>query len=757
MNRCESCAMGFYGNATLYPKPQCKACDCYHQGTVTPPGHNLADPLPCDDEGKCTCLSNVIGEKCDGCKDTFWNVGSGFGCEECLCNPIGSVNDSCNIITGQCPCKPGVTGRICDRCEPDHYTFSEEGCSACNCNSQGSLNESCNEFGVCNCKSGVLGIKCDSCAENKHNLIAGCIACPPCYDQIQTLVDRLRTNLRELVKITAQFNSSKPGDVIVDLNFDSRFKQLTEAVNSLLEKAEESNSTDRRLQQQLEILNERVGNITELLAEASSKTNLSEAYVASMLKNIEEAEASINRSRSMLDEAERLLLKEGLVALNESIHAANTSSKQAVRMVEILNKTSDLADRHEKEANTIAEKAIETKNKSQQAYDATQGAAKELKKTTDGIEELLKKLNKTITLHEQAADAVNQSRGAAQIALDEANELYETGIEPLTDIGLPEMKAKVNLTKEEVANASQIAEDIIEVLEPLVESFDKKEEDVRKKMAEWPGLVKRLENLLSNVTEANDTAHDAIARGEKTLEQAKDMLERLQKFNEIINKSRSEAERAEENVQEIERLISSANNKSDEATVILGHARKSAQNAMAVAEEAEKAAGRAKEKAEMIKKEAEELDIPEDNVTEPVMKAGNKLKEYAEVADNERDNIATALKRTKTAGAASKRARDKIDEVRQKLLALLKEIDEFGVVNNTRVNRMDNLVNNLTSTLNVIERDVKNVEQTRTVVDQKITSLTLDLTKLKAAKKALEENYEKLPKVCTRQTPKTEQ
>lgn len=163
-------------------------------------------------------------------------------------------------------------------------------------------------------------------------------ACPPCYDQIQTLVDRLRTNLRELVKITAQFNSSKPGDVIVDLNFDSRFKQLTEAVNSLLEKAEESNSTDRRLQQQLEILNERVGNITELLAEASSKTNLSEAYVASMLKNIEEAEASINRSRSMLDEAERLLLKEGLVALNESIHAANTSSKQAVRMVEILNK-----------------------------------------------------------------------------------------------------------------------------------------------------------------------------------------------------------------------------------------------------------------------------------------------------------------------------------------------------------------------------------------------------------------------------------
>ena len=160
----------------------------------------------------------------------------------------------------------------------------------------------------------------------------------------------------------------------------------------------------------------------------------------------------------------------------------------------------------------------------------------------------------------------------------------------------------------------------------------------------------------------------------------------------------------------------------------------------------------------MIKKEAEELDIPEDNVTEPVMKAGIKLKEYAEVADNERDNIATALKRTKTDGAASKRARDKIDEVRQKLLALLKEIDEFGVVNDTRVNQLDNLVNKQTSTLKDIERDVKNVEQTRTVVDQKITSLTLDLTKLKAAKEALEEKlWKNFLKFVPRQTPKTEQ
>ena len=104
------------------------ACDCYSQGTEVPPGHNPADPLPCDDEGKCTCLRNVIGDKCDSCRDTYWNVGSGFGCEECMCDPTGSLNNSCDVTSGQCPCKPGVTGRTCSQCQADHYSFSSQGC-----------------------------------------------------------------------------------------------------------------------------------------------------------------------------------------------------------------------------------------------------------------------------------------------------------------------------------------------------------------------------------------------------------------------------------------------------------------------------------------------------------------------------------------------------------------------------------------------------------------------------------------------------
>ena len=61
-------------------------------------------------------------------------------------------------------------------------------------------------------------------------------------------------------------------------------------------------------------------------------------------------------------------------------------------------------------------------------------------KTSDGIEELLKKLNRTIVLQEQAASATDKSRDDSQSALDEANELYENGTAPLPDLGLLEMQ-----------------------------------------------------------------------------------------------------------------------------------------------------------------------------------------------------------------------------------------------------------------------------------------------------------------------------
>lgn len=86
--------------------------------------------------------------------------------------------------------------------------------------------------------------------------------------------------------------------------------------------------------------------------------------------------------------------------------------------------------------------ANETLNKSKQALNATEQAMDAQKKTSHDIEELLRKLNRTIDLHEQAAGAVEESRDDAQNALDEALELYKNGTAPLPDLGLSDMQGK---------------------------------------------------------------------------------------------------------------------------------------------------------------------------------------------------------------------------------------------------------------------------------------------------------------------------
>ena len=68
-----------------------------------------------------------MGQRCDRCKEGYGNVAS--GCRNCHCDLIGSLTpESCDGVTGQCQCKPGVGGQTCNECPEHHYGFSIHGC-----------------------------------------------------------------------------------------------------------------------------------------------------------------------------------------------------------------------------------------------------------------------------------------------------------------------------------------------------------------------------------------------------------------------------------------------------------------------------------------------------------------------------------------------------------------------------------------------------------------------------------------------------
>lgn len=168
--RCDRCGEHFYGlDAT-----GCKACKCHVAGSIS--------GTICDAEtGQCRCKPNVGGRQCGECVEGYFSrwQNDSFRCLPCHCDKSGTVNGSllCDKVTGQCPCRSGVTGLLCDQCEPHRYNLTTEGhfqsCAMCECDSLGTLpGTTCDRIsGQCVCLPRRQGRRCDRCQAGKTQLI----------------------------------------------------------------------------------------------------------------------------------------------------------------------------------------------------------------------------------------------------------------------------------------------------------------------------------------------------------------------------------------------------------------------------------------------------------------------------------------------------------------------------------------------------------------------------------------------------------
>ncbi|CAM4504786.1 unnamed protein product [Lepidochelys olivacea] len=162
--RCSRCQTGYYGF------PFCKSCNC---------GRRLCDDIT----GQCICPPQTVKPKCEACERQFFNYHPLVGCEACNCSSRGIVNvanPECDKNNGQCKCRPGITGRQCDRCSPGSYSFPD--CIPCNCNRDGTEPDVCDpRTGACLCKENVEGRQCDICRQGSFYLDPsnpkGCTSC----------------------------------------------------------------------------------------------------------------------------------------------------------------------------------------------------------------------------------------------------------------------------------------------------------------------------------------------------------------------------------------------------------------------------------------------------------------------------------------------------------------------------------------------------------------------------------------------------
>lgn len=221
--RCDQCEPGFWG-----PSPQgCKRCPQCPSGRV------------CDQlTGKCSCPRNTSGDRCETCVPNSYDYNPILGCKDCNCSKIGSVNalGGCDLVTGQCTCKSGFSGRACDKCAPGYYGYPD--CKPCMCSLEGTLRNASNgdqlacnpETGACLCKPNVEGEKCDRCIPGSFGLSAdyplGCYACfcfptskPPQCEQLKGY--RSVPEIPRRLQLVGTDNPYMPGGPVVDLQLTS--------------------------------------------------------------------------------------------------------------------------------------------------------------------------------------------------------------------------------------------------------------------------------------------------------------------------------------------------------------------------------------------------------------------------------------------------------------------------------------------------------------------------------------------------------
>ncbi|CAN0123733.1 unnamed protein product [Lampetra planeri] len=119
-----------------------------------------------------------VPEFCRAAASSLSALADDDGARRCGCDAAGSLPGPCRPLGGQCPCRPGVVGRSCDRCAAAHHGFPE--CRPCQCG--GRL---CDErTGECVCPPRTVRPDCTACQRLTFGFhpLAGCRPCE-CEDQ----------------------------------------------------------------------------------------------------------------------------------------------------------------------------------------------------------------------------------------------------------------------------------------------------------------------------------------------------------------------------------------------------------------------------------------------------------------------------------------------------------------------------------------------------------------------------------------------
>lgn len=604
-----------------------------------------------------------------------------------MCDPMGSLNNTCDLITGQCQCKQGVTGRACNECQRLFYGFSLVGCTACNCDPEGSLYMQCDDYGNCPCVEGVEGKRCDRCMENKYNITAGCIDCPPCYSLVQERVNIHRGKLRELNNLI--LNIGNDPTTFNDTHFLSRLADVNNSVNTLLNDARGASSDNSTMGQQLQQLRESIMQVLKKCSEITRNILTANTTAKGSMADVDAAEEAITRAEVALKAAENYINAEGQSALQRAKEALDKFGQQSKQMTVIATESKDLSLRQMEDAQRLqmmSKKALETANEALRLARETLQMPGNIMQE---IEELRRKVVETQRLYNQTKEIAEKALNLSTEAYNKALNLYTQATSlHIPGIDVEQLITQSNKIKLEASKIKKSAADLIEQNQELLKDVSKQKGEADKFLRTGADHQQRADDLLAEADAARAKAKNAVQLGEKTLREANETLHTLLGFNQVVQDSRGKADEALKMIPDIEVLIENAEKRTKDAQEALSGAEKDANDTLRLAQKAEKMAMNASDEASKIRKEAgktkqmaEDLKDSADKLAEDINDSEEQVSNLMLQADTDKELANFALDNAGKAKQNAKEAADKVADALAKvanissILATLRDVD----------------------------------------------------------------------------------
>lgn len=751
--RCEVCLPGYYGNALVLPKGDCKKCQCFPPGTDDFNGEPICDQTT----GACKCKSHVIGTNCDQCENGFFNILSTEGCQNCNCDPIGSYNQSCDLYTGQCYCRPGVTGLRCDHCEARKYGFSTEGCTNCDCDKIGSRDLQCNASGQCPCLENVEGKKCERCKENKYDRQRGCIDCPDCYNLVQSAYREHSTKLERLNEILNEVEHQPT--VIDDNEFPSELEKLENEIDEFHEKVKNATGENSVYQDILNI-REREKDVARTLEEIYENVFTTSEKTKKSEHNLDHADEFLLEVEDRLSDLEVSFDQQAKKAFQEALERSRIVGQQSEKMTHIAQEARELADKLDSTADELVSKTKEAKNKSIEAYEKVkhsnamqQNVSGEARKLKAEVTRLETKLNKTQDWTKQVSDEAKQVKTDALALLNEVNNLI------IPPVDTAQQRSFSTELKNEAFRLGNKTKELFHDTEDLRSAIEEKHDSGKELLERALEQQEDVEDLRNDVVFCETQANQAINLWDEILNRAEGNYKLLSDFDSQTQESKNNAEEALQTISEIEDIVIETNDKTNEAQDTLLDAGINANLALEKAIQADDLAKNASEKAGKIKTEAEDLHKNTTFLSDEaglmydrVLNTEGELKNLLEKASSNDSLVSEAKEKVGRAGKDTNGAQTRVSDLLGDVESIILELQNTPEISDEELNRLEEEIQKAEHKIREarLEERLEELQKQHKVQNDLIESYKDQIKILQADVDNIEQIVNALPEGCYR-------